>query len=181
MYCSKNRTQYYRLAFLSFVHSIQNGALQLAQLTHNLFVYVYTIYQNAKLLVNATKTGHTYKQLMEMTKLVWFTGAKNVLGQTLYGNTLRTTLRTLLDDGFDRLKMALHPIIYYKESSKLAEKLFCVISHDLEHDTEFGFETQHELVNVTEVDFCSDGYVKLQKKMLNLCRHKDDFLGIDAT
>ena len=38
-----------------------------------------------------------------MTKLVWFTGAKNVLGQTLYENTLRT----LLDDGFDRLKMAL--------------------------------------------------------------------------
>ena len=127
MYCSKNRTQYYRLAFLSFVHSVQNGALQLAQLTHNLFVYtqsvcVYTIHQNAKLLANATKTGHTYKQLMEMTKPVWFTGAKNVLGQTLYGNTLRT----LVDNGFDRLKMALHPIVvYHKESSKLAEKLFC--------------------------------------------------------
>ena len=84
-------------------------------------ICVYTIHQNAKLLVNATKTGHTYKQLMEM-KNVWFTGAKNVLGQTLYGNTLRT----LLDDGFDRLKMALHPIVvYHKESSKLAEKLFC--------------------------------------------------------
>ena len=74
---------------------------------------------------------------MEMTKLVWFTGAKNVLGQTLYENTLRT----LLNDGFDRLKMALHPIVvYYKESSKVAEKLFCFISDDLEHDTEFGFE-----------------------------------------
>ena len=43
-------------------------------------VCVYTIHQNAKLLVNATKTGHTYKQLMEMKKRVWFTGAKNVLG-----------------------------------------------------------------------------------------------------
>ena len=59
---------------------------------------------------------------MEMTKLVWFTGAKNVLGQTLHGNTLRT----LLDDGFDRLKIALHPIVvHHIESSKLAEKLFC--------------------------------------------------------
>ena len=78
----------------------------------------------------------------------------------LYGNTLRT----LLDDGFDRLKMALHPIVvYYKESSKLPEKLFCFISDDLEHDTEFGFETQRELVNVTEVDFFSDGYAKLQE------------------
>ena len=54
-------------------------------------ICVYTIHQNAKLLVNATKTGHTYKQLMEMTKLVWFTDAKNVLGQ--YGNTLRTLNR----------------------------------------------------------------------------------------
>ena len=94
---------------------------------------------------------------MEMTKLVWFTGAKNVLGQTLYGNTLRI----LWDVGFARLKMALHPIVvYYKESSKLAEKLFCFISDDLEHDTEFGFEMQRELVKilkkvptVTEVDF----------------------------
>ena len=110
MYCSKNRTQYYRLAFLSFAHSIQNGGLQLAQLTQS--VCVYTIRQNAKLLVNATKTSHTYKQLMEMTKLVWFTGAKNVLGQTLYGNTLRT----LLDDDFARLRMALHLIVvYHKE------------------------------------------------------------------
>ena len=125
--------------------------IQLAQ-----SVCVYTIHQNDKLLVNATKTGHTYKQLMEMTKRVWFTGAKNVLGQTLYGNTLRT----LLDDGFDRLKMALHPIVvYHKESSKLAEKLFCCISDDLEHDTEFGFEMQRELVKIlkkvptlTEVD-----------------------------
>ena len=55
-------------------------------------VCAYTIHKNAKLLVNATNTGHTYKQLMEMTKLVWFTGAKNVLGQTLYENTLRTVL-----------------------------------------------------------------------------------------
>ena len=82
---------------------------------------------------------------MEMTKLVWFTGAKNVLGQTLY----RNTLRTLWDVGFDRLKMALHPIVvYYKESSKLAEKLVCFISDDLEHDTEFGFETQRELFKI---------------------------------
>ena len=103
---------------------------------------------------------------MEMTKLVWFTGAKNVLGQTLYGNTLRT----LLDDGFDRLKMALHPIVvYHKESGKLAEKLFCCISDDLERDTEFGFEMQCESVKilkkvptVTEVDFFY-GCVKLQE------------------
>ena len=119
------------------------------------------------ILVNATKTGHTYKQLMEMTKLVWFTGAKIVLGQTLYGNTLRT----LLDDGFDRLKMTLHPIVvYHKESSKLAEKLFCSISDDLEHDTEFGFEMQRELVKilkkvptVTEVDSFFDECAKLQE------------------
>ena len=51
-------------------------------------ICVYTIHQNAKVLVNATKTGHTNKQLMEMTKLVWFTGAKNEY------------LETLLDDGF---------------------------------------------------------------------------------
>ena len=50
-----------------------------------------------------------------------------------------------MDDGFDRLKMALYPIVvYYKESSKVAEKLFCFISDDLEHDTEFGFEMQRE-------------------------------------
>ena len=111
-------------------------------------------------------------------------GAKNVLGQTLYGNTLRT----LLDDGFDRLKMALHPIVvYHKESSKLAEKLFYCISDDLKHDTEFGFEMQRELVKilkkvptVTEVEvfFLTD--VQNYKNMLNLCRHKNDF-GIDAT
>ena len=59
------------------------------------------------------------------------------------------TLRTLLDDGFDRLKMALivwrlKPV----ESSKLAEKLFCCISDDLEHDTEFGFEMQRQLAKI---------------------------------
>ena len=37
--------------------------------------------------------------------------------------------------------MALHPIVvYHKESSELAEKLFCFISDDLEHDTEFRFK-----------------------------------------
>ena len=42
--------------------------------------------------------------------------------------------------------MALHPIVVYcKESSKLAEKLFCFISDDLEHDTEFRFEMQRKL------------------------------------
>ena len=76
-----------------------------------------------------------------------------------------------MDDGFDRLKMALHPIVFYQEeSSKLAEKLFCCISDDLEHDTELGFEMQRELVKilekvptVTEVDFFSDGCAKLQE------------------
>ena len=82
--------------------------------------------------------GHTNKQLMEMTKLVWFTGAKNVLGQTLYVNTFKHSWM-----------MALHPIVvYYKESSKLAEKLFCFISDDLEHDSEFSFEMQRELVQI---------------------------------
>ena len=83
--------------------------------------------------------------------------------------------------------MALHPIVvYHKESSKLAEKLFCCISDYLEHDTEFGFEMQRELVKilkkvstVTEVDFFWR-MCKNYKNMLNLCRHKDDF-GIDAT
>ena len=67
--------------------------------------------------------------------------------------------------------MALHPIVvYYKESSKLAAKLFCFISDDLEHDTEFLFEMQRKLVQilkkvpiVTEVDFFSDGCAKLQE------------------
>ena len=74
--------------------------------------------------------------------------------QNLYGSQVRQTLyrnalRTLLDDGFDRLKVALHPIVvYHKESSKLAEKLFCCISDDVEHDTEFGFEMQRELVKI---------------------------------
>ena len=58
-------------------------------------VCVYTIHQNAKVLVNATKTVHTSKQLMEMTKLVWFTGAKNVRGQSPC-----EYLETFLDDGF---------------------------------------------------------------------------------
>ena len=101
-------------------------------------------------------------------------------GTTLYGNTLRT----LLDDGFDRLTMALHPIVVYpKESSKLAEKLFCCISDDLEHDTEFGFEMQRKLVKilkkvptVTEVDF----FLTDVQNYKNMSRHKDDF-GIDAT
>ena len=45
--------------------------------------------------------------------------------------------------------MALHPIVvYYKESSKMAEKLFCFISDDLEHDTEFRFEMQRKLVQI---------------------------------
>ena len=65
----------------------------------------------------------------------------------LYGNTLRT----LLDDDLARLRMASHPIVvYHKESSKFAEKLFCCISDDLEHDTEFGFETQRELVKILQ-------------------------------
>ena len=63
--------------------------------TDPLSVCVYTIHQNANVLVNATKTGHTIKQLMEMTKLVWFTGAKNVLVQSL-----GEYLETFLDDGF---------------------------------------------------------------------------------
>ena len=74
---------------------------------------------------------------MEMTKLVWFTDAKNVLKQSLC-----EYLETLL-------VMALHPIVvYYKESSKFAEKLFCFISDDLEHDTEFLFEMQRKLVEI---------------------------------
>ena len=45
--------------------------------------------------------------------------------------------------------MALHPIVvYYKESSEFAEKLFCFISDDLEHDTEFRFEMQRKLVQI---------------------------------
>ena len=59
--------------------------------THS--VCVCTIHQNAKLLVNATKMGHTYKELMEMIvcdcgnkTCIWFTGAPNVRGQTLFGN-----------------------------------------------------------------------------------------------
>ena len=66
--------------------------------TDTLSVCAYAIHQNAKGLVNATKTGHTNKQLMEMTKLVWFTGAENVLGQSLC-----EYLETFLDDGFASL------------------------------------------------------------------------------
>ena len=71
--------------------------------------------------------------------------------------------------------MALHPIVvYYKESSKFAEKLFCFISDDLEHVTEFRFELQRKLVQilkkvpiVTEVDFFLTD-VQNYKNMLNL-------------
>ena len=74
--------------------------------------------------------------------------------------------------------MALHRIIvYYKESSKLAEKLFCFISDDLEHDNEFHFEMQRKLVQilkkvpiVIEVDFFL--VVQNYKNMLNLLRRK---------
>ena len=101
-------------------------------------VCVYTIHQNAKVLVNATKTGHTIKQLMEMTKLLWFTGAKNVLGQSLCEYLVKHSWM-----------MALHLIVvYHKGNSKLAEKLFCFISDDLEHDTEFRFEMQRKLVQI---------------------------------
>ena len=45
--------------------------------------------------------------------------------------------------------MVLHLIvIYHKESSKRAEKLFCFISDDLEHGTEFRFEMQRKLVQI---------------------------------
>ena len=58
----------------------------------------------------------------------------------------------------------------------VSEELFCFISDDLEHDTEFHFEMQRKLVQilkkvliVTEVDFFSDGCAKLQEyDMLNL-------------
>ena len=43
----------------------------------------------------------------------------------------------------------LHPIVVnYKENGKLVEKSFCFISDDLEHDTEFVFELQRELVKI---------------------------------
>ena len=85
----------------------------------------------------------------------------------------------------------LHPVVvYYKENGKLAQKSFCFISDYLEHDTEFVFEVQRELVNIlketmptiNKVEYFSDGCAaqyKNYKNMLNLCRHKSDF-GIDA-
>ena len=93
---------------------------------------------------------------------------------------------------WSKLYCTLHPIVvYYKENGKLDEKSFCFISDDLEHDTEFVFELQRELVKmlkellptITEVQYFSDGcedQYKNYKNMLNLCRHKEDF-GIDAT
>ena len=67
--------------------------------------------------------------------------------------------------------MALHPIVVcYKESSKFAEKLFCFISDDLEHDTEFRFEMQRKLVQILKKSadrnwswFFSAGCAKLQE------------------
>ena len=63
-----------------------------------------------------------------------------------------------------------NPVLKILTPSKMvAEELFCYISDDLEHDTEFRFEMQRKLVQilkkvpiVTEVDFFSDGCAKLQ-------------------
>ena len=86
----------------------------------------------------------------------------------------------------------LHPVVvYYKENGKLAQKSFCFISEYLEHDTEFVYEVQRELVKllnktiptITKFEYFSDGCAaqyKNFKNMLNLCRHKIDF-GIEAT
>ena len=75
----------------------------------------------------------------------------------------------------------LHPVVvYYKENGKLAQKSFCFISEYLEHDTEFVYEVQRELVKllnetiptITEFEYLSDGCAaqyKNLKNMLNLC------------
>ena len=93
---------------------------------------------------------------------------------------------------WSKLYCTLHPVVvYYKENGKLAQNSFCFISDYLEHDTEFVFVIQRELLKIlketvptiTEVEYFSDGCAaqyKNYKNMLNLCRHKVDF-GIDAT
>ena len=41
----------------------------------------------------------------------------------------------------------LHPVVvYYKENGELAQKSLCFILEYLEHDTEFVYEVQRELV-----------------------------------
>ena len=90
----------------------------------------------------------------------------------------------------------LHPVVvYYKENGKLAQKSLCFISEYLEHDTEFVYELQRELVKpvvkllnktiptITKFEYFSDrcaAQYKYFKNMLNLCQHKVDF-GIEAT
>ena len=221
--------------------------------THS--VCVCTIHQNAKLLVNATKTGLTYKELMNV--IVFDCDNKTCIvhrcNKCLGTDSLREYLETLLDGHEDvhvtfqqwqttdrsmmvtqtlnvdefiellvgaidnltshsyiaecqtnylkrrkeelpdncalvlgdfaekytfvvqdeiqsfhwsKLYCTLHPIVvYYKENGKLSEKSFCFISDDQEHNTEFVFELQGELVKIlkeilptiTEVQYFSDG------------------------
>ena len=76
-----------------------------------------------------------------------------------------------------KLYCTLHPIVvYHKENSKLAEKSFIFIFDDLQHDTEFVFEIQRELVKIlkepvptiTEVEYFSDGCASQYKNYKNM-------------
>lgn len=78
----------------------------------------------------------------------------------------------------------LHPIVlYYKENGKLLQKSFCILSHDLEHDTSFVYDIQRELLkiirtempSVNKVENFSNGCAGQYKNFKNLCSHKADF------
>ena len=65
MYSSKNKIQKLRLDCQSFALYVQNGASKIGSSgTHS--VCVCTIHQNAILLVDAAKTGKTYKDLIKI-------------------------------------------------------------------------------------------------------------------
>ena len=86
----------------------------------------------------------------------------------------------------------LHPVvIYYKnENSELVHRSLCVISDDLDHDTNFVNKLQelvctymkNEMPQITNIEYWSDGCAgqyKCFKNMMNLCLHKEDF-GLEA-
>ncbi len=82
----------------------------------------------------------------------------------------------------------LHPIVlYFKQDGKLIHQSYCFISDDLEHDTNFVYELQCELMKIIKaklphierVEYFSDGCAaqyKNYKNMVNLCLHKKDLV-----
>ena len=87
----------------------------------------------------------------------------------------------------------LHPVvIYYKnENNELVHRSLCIISDDLDHDTNFVNKLQelvchyikNEMPEITSIEYWSDGCAgqyKNYKNMMNLCLHNEDF-GLKAS